>query len=174
MRDYSRVRIDLVDTDQFETMAGGLAEVLIDCVEGGASVGFLSPLPHEQAARWWRSALRVEGRLTWVARDDDGHILGVVQLTPAAFDNARHRAEVNKLLVHRAARGRGLGAALMTCLEDQAQRLGRTLLILDTQTGSDAERLYLRWGWRPVGIVDDHAATPDGRLAPTTIMTKRL
>ena len=95
-------------------------------------------------------------------------------LDGAAQPNARHRAEVAKLLVHRDARGLGCATALLTALEETAHTLGRHVLVLDTQTGSTAERLYRRRGWQLVGTVDNYAAMPDGRLAPTTFMTKHL
>ncbi|NJC73167.1 GNAT family N-acetyltransferase [Planosporangium thailandense] len=155
-------------------VADQLADVLVDCVAGGASVGFLAPLGHEEARSWWRAVLPDPDTLTWVARDDRDRVIGTVRLVLATQSNGGHRAEVSKLLVHRDARGRGCATALMTALEDTAQRLGRTVLVLDTQTGSPAERLYERLGWQRVGVVDDYAATPDGRLDPTTIMTKRL
>jgi GNAT superfamily N-acetyltransferase len=112
--------------------------------------------------------------MTWVGRDDDGRIVGTVRLMLAGLPNARHRAVVSKLLVHRSARGRGAATALMSAVEDAALRLGRTTLLLDTETGSPAEGLDERRGWIRVGVVDDHALSPDGRLAPTPILTKRL
>jgi GNAT superfamily N-acetyltransferase len=168
------VRIELLGAERASTVEVGLAEVLLDCVAGGASVGFLAGLTRDDAVAWWRAALRDPHTLTWVARDDDGRVLGTVRLVLATLPNGTHRGEVAKLLVHRDGRGRGCAKSLMTTLEDAARRLGRTVLVLDTQTGSLAEGLYQRWGWQRVGVVEDYAAAPDGRLEPTTIMTKRV
>jgi GNAT superfamily N-acetyltransferase len=174
VRQDGRVRIDLLGAGQASTVEAGLAEVLLDCVAGGASVGFLAALTRDEALAWWRAALPDPHTLTWVARDDDGRVLGTVRLALATQPNGTHRGEVAKLLVHRDGRGRGCAKALMSALEDGARRLGRTVLVLDTQTGSLAEGLYERWGWQRVGVIGDYAATPDGRPAPTTIMTKRV
>jgi ribosomal protein S18 acetylase RimI-like enzyme len=152
----------------------GLAEVLADCVDGGASVGFLAPLPTDRAEAWWEDALADPDTLTWVALDGGGTVVGCVRLQLGTPANGRHRAEISKLLVHRGARGRGVASALMQRAEEEAARHGRSLLLLDTQSGSPAERLYERQGWSIVGVVDDYAALPDGRLAGTTIMAKRL
>lgn len=151
--------------------AGALGDLLTACVGGGASVGFLDGLTSADAAAWWRTALADPA---WVACDDAGRIVGVVRLVPAAAPNGRHRAEVTKLLVHPAARRRGYASALLAALEDAARDRGHRLLVLDTETGSPAEAMYQRLGWRPVGTVPDYAARPDGRLAPTTIMYRRL
>lgn len=151
----------------------GLAAVLLDCVAGGASVGFLAGLSDEDAEGFWRRAL--PGATTWVARlDSPGPVVGVVQLYPATLPNGTHRADVAKLLVHRSVRGRGVATALMSRLEREAFQRGRWLLLLDTESGSPAQRLYERSGWQVVGVVQDHAVRPDGRLAPTTFLSKRL
>jgi GNAT superfamily N-acetyltransferase len=167
------VQITVVE-DPTEALLAGLAEVLADCVAGGASVGFLWPLPVEEARRWWDGVITDGTTLTWAAVDDTGTVVGCVRLALGAPANGRHRAEISKLLVHRSARGKGLATALMASAEQEAIRRGRSLLLLDTQTGSPAERLYARSGWAVVGVVDDYAALPDGRLAGTTIMAKRL
>jgi GNAT superfamily N-acetyltransferase len=157
-----------------------LAALLLDAVADGASVGFLEGLTPAQAADWWAQALRGPGTLTWVCRDGAvragpaAAVLGVVQLHPAPQPNGAHRAEVSKLLVLRSARGRGVARALLATLEAEAAAMGRWRLVLDTRTGSLAETLYQRWGWHRVGTIEDYAADPDGRLAPTTIMTKDL
>ncbi|GAB3592642.1 GNAT family N-acetyltransferase [Angustibacter peucedani] len=150
-----------------------LADVLVDCVDGGASVGFLAGLTAAEAQDWWRRELADDGALTWVAVDD-GRVLGCVRLLLARPANAPHRAEVSKLLVHRDARGRGAAGALLDALEAGARELGRSLLVLDTQTGSPAEGLYRRRGWQPVGTVEGYALTPRGELAPTTVMARTL
>ena len=141
--------IELVDLDVVTSLEADLIEVelaaiLVDCVEDGASVGFLDPLDPEVARAWWQHALRADGTLTWVARDDEGAAVGVVQLRLVGYPNGSHRAEVAKLLVHRRARGRGAARALLAA---EPGRRGRRLLVLDTQTGSVAEGLYDR-GYR--------------------------
>ncbi len=168
------MRAALLDPDQSLSAVDGLADVLIDCVEGGASVGFLAPLSRAEATDWWSGSVRAAGTLTWVARDDRGSIAGCVQLLPAPLPNSRHRATVAKLLVHRKARGLGLAGELMSALETEALRLARTLLLLDTETGSPALSYYLRRGWVPFGTVEDYALSPDGRPGGTTFMLKRL
>jgi GNAT superfamily N-acetyltransferase len=159
-------------------LAAALAEVLIDCVEGGASVSFMSPLPHHRALAFWQgvidSARRGE-RIVLVAEEaDSGIIVGTVQLLLAMPDNQPHRADVAKMLVHRRARRRGLGAALMQAAETAARAAGRTLLVLDTVTGGDAERLYTRQGWQRVGVIPGYALWPDGGLCDTTYFYKTL
>lgn len=150
-----------------------LAAVLVDAVGGGASVGFLADLTLSEAAAFWRRAL--PGVHTWVARlQEGGPVVGVVQLHPAKLPNGAHRADVAKLLVHRAARGRGVASELMVRLEQEALAQGRWLLLLDTQTGSPAQAFYEKAAWQLVGVVDDHAVTPEGQLAPTTFLVKRL
>nr|WP_051055870.1 GNAT family N-acetyltransferase [Kitasatospora sp. SID7827] len=155
----------------------GLAELLLDAVADGASVGFLAGTGRAEAVAWWASlAPSVEAgtRLLWVAEDGAGRLLGTVSLVREEKPNGRHRAEVAKLLVHRAARGAGLGRRLLRHAEDAARAAGVTLLLLDTQTGSAAEHLYRSAGWTPFGTVPGHAATPDGVLADTTYYYRRL
>ena len=154
-----------------------LAELLVDAVDSGASVGFISPFTVMEATVWWHGLLPdVEaGRtIVLVARDRERHIVGTAQLALSQMPNSRHRATVAKVLVHRDARRRGVGRLLMTALEDAARRRGRTLLILDTITDSDAVRLYERMGWTRAGEIPRYAAMPDGTLAPTTYFFKEL
>lgn len=153
-----------------------LADLLVDTVDGGASVGFLAPLDRGQALAWWkeRVAAVAAGRLAvWAARDA-GRTLGTVSLAFPDKPNSRHRAELVKLMVHRDARGRGLGRTLLTTAESAAAGAGITLLHLDTETDSLAERLYDTAGWTRVGAIPDYAASPDGVLRPTSIYYKRL
>jgi len=150
-----------------------LGDLLLDAVADGASIGFLDGFTHEQACRWWRGVLQSPDDLTWVARDQ-GRVVGTVRLLRATMPNGVHRGEVSKFLVHRDVRGRGFGRALMDALETAAVADGRWLLLLDTQTSSHAEGVYERWGWQRIGVVPDHAATPDGVLEPTTFFMKRL
>jgi ribosomal protein S18 acetylase RimI-like enzyme len=136
-----------------------VAALLVDAVDGGASTSFLPPLSVERATAWWLGAL-AEPTLTLVARDDAG-ICGCVQLCPAWAPNQPHRADIAKLLVHRRARRRGLGRALMH--EIEARAAGRfTLLTLDTRRGDDADRLYRALGWTVAGVIPDYAIDRDG------------
>lgn len=153
-----------------------LAAILVDAVEHGASVNFLAGLSMEQAAGFWRGQLPglADGsRLLFVA-EAAGRLAGTVVLTLAHQPNAPHRAEIGKMLVHSALRRQGLGQRLLRMAEDAALAAGRTLLLLDTETGSAGELLYRRCGWAEVGRVPDHSLTPDGRLADATIFCKRL
>ncbi|GAB2867182.1 GNAT family N-acetyltransferase [Nocardioides pacificus] len=150
-----------------------LADLLVDAVDSGASVGFLAPLGHDAAVRWWAAALADPDTATWLARAEAaGPVVGVVRLVLAGMPNGTHRAEVSKLLVHRGARGQGIGRGLMRTLEEHAHAIGRTRLVLDTETGSQAESLYESWGWDRVGTIPDYALGPDGRLGATTFLTR--
>ena len=153
-----------------------LAAVLVDCVEGGASVSFMAPFPQAQALGFFRkvAALVATGDTVLLAAKLDGRIVGTVQLGLDTPPNQPHRADIKKMLVHRAARGRGVGAALMAAVEEQARRHGRWLLVLDTVPNENGHRLYLRAGWTETGRVPDYALFPDGRLCDTMIMWKRL
>jgi GNAT superfamily N-acetyltransferase len=155
-----------------------LCGLLLDCVEGGASVGFMSPLSEARAQSFWRLVAEDvgAGRRKLLIAEDSGtkDVLGTVHLVLAQPDNQAHRADVSKMLVLRKARRRGIGASLMRAAEDAARSLGKTLLVLDTVTGSDAERLYARLGWKEVGVIPDFALWPDGRPCPTTYFYKPL
>ncbi|MFJ6080701.1 GNAT family N-acetyltransferase [Streptomyces sp. NPDC092369] len=153
-----------------------LAELLVDTVDDGASVGFLAPLDRAEALAWWeeRTAGVAAGRLAvWAAQDGD-RVVGTVSLAFPDKPNSRHRAELVKLMVHRDARGRGLGRTLLGTAEEAAAAAGITLLHLDTETGSLAERLYGGAGWTRIGAIPDYAADPGGVLRPTSIYYKRL
>ncbi|WP_406150973.1 GNAT family N-acetyltransferase [Streptomyces sp. NBC_01012] len=165
-----------VSGPELVTYADELAALLIEAVEGGASVGFLTPLDREAAAVWWRErAAEVESgsHRIWIARDDE-RPTGTISLVRAAMPNARHRAEVSKLMVRPSARGRGVGRDLLTAVERSAADEGLTLLVLDTETGSDAERLYASAGWIPCGSVPGYAADPLGTLRGTTFYYRTL
>jgi predicted acetyltransferase/predicted GNAT family acetyltransferase len=158
-----------------EDVLPGLCGLLQDCVEGGASIGFVASLAQERAERYWRQVLGAlgEGLQLWVALVD-GEVAGSVQLAPSAKDNAPHRAEVQKLLVATRHRGRGIASRLMGAAESHARANGRWMLVLDTETGSFAESVYRHLGWRRAGEIPDYALTPGGRLHPTTYYYKRL
>lgn len=153
-----------------------LADILIDAVEGGASVNFLWPLERQVALAYWDRVIAAlaAGQVHLFVIEDADRILGTVQLAPAPQPNQAHRADIAKLLVARAARRQGLGRVLMKTAEAQARRLGRTLLTLDTETGGAAETLYRSMGYQPFGVVPRHAQLPDGRFADTTFFFKHL
>ncbi len=158
-------------------LVAALAAVLIDCTEGGASVGFMLPLGRDRAEAYWASAVQSATRgerILLVADDlDDGEVVGTVQVVLAAPENQPHRAEVSKMLVHRRARRRGVGDALMQAAEAAALDAGKDLLVLDTAS-AEAERLYERRGWHRVGAIPGYALWPDGGLVDTTIFYKWL
>jgi GNAT superfamily N-acetyltransferase len=153
-----------------------LATVLVDCVEGGASVSFMAPFSHAEALTFFRKVAGsvAAGDTVLLAAKLDGKIVGTVQLGLDTPPNQPHRADVKKMLVHRAARGHGIGAALMAAVEDEAKCRDRWLLVLDTVPGENGHRLYQRAGWTQTGLVPDYALFPDGRLCDTAIMWKRL
>lgn len=148
-----------------------LARLLVDAVESGAAVSFLAPLSVERAEDYWRRTLAESGSgaIFLVARDDQG-LAGTVQLHPAWAPNQPHRAEIAKLLVHRRARGRGLGARLMRSIEEDARREGFRLLTLDAKRGEAAERLYRRLGWIAVGSIPRYALDPDGKTSHDAVV----
>jgi GNAT superfamily N-acetyltransferase len=158
-----------------DTQVDQLADVLIDCIEGGASVSFMHPLPRERALAFWRHVARGVGsgeRALLVAADAHG-LCGTVQLVLEQPENQPHRADLSKMLIHRRARRRGLGAALMQAAEATARACGKTLLVLDTAS-DDAERLYQRAGWVRVGTIPGYALLPQGGLCATTLYYREL
>ena len=153
-----------------------LSDVLIDCVEGGASVSFMQPLTRDRALAFWRrvaQGVAAGDRALLVAEDAQG-VCGTVQLSFDLPENQPHRADVSKMLVHRRVRRQGLGAALMTAAEKTARGCGRTLLVLDAVTGGDAARLYERLGWSRVGDIPGYALFPHGGLCSTTVYYRDL
>ena len=170
-------RIRQPSLTETEPLLPALAEIMCDCVAGGAAVNFLAPLAPEASLAWWRGVLpdMLAGRrILLVAEDADGAPVGTVQLILAGQPNGAHRADVGKLLVHRRARGAGIGTALMRAVEAAAHAAGRTLLVLDTEAGSGAERLYRRLGWTAFGIVPGYALDTAGRPAAATFFHKPL
>ncbi len=153
-----------------------LTDVLLDCVHGGGSVGFMSSLTQAQAESFWRriAADVTAGRRALLVAIDAEGICGTVQLVLDLPDNQPHRADLCKMLVHRRARRQGLGAALMTAAEQLARDCGRSLLVLDAVTDGDAARLYARLGWTRVGDVPGFALYPDGRECGTTYFYRRV
>jgi GNAT superfamily N-acetyltransferase len=153
-----------------------LASLLIDCVEGGASVSFMHPLTRERALDFWRRVaadVAAGRRALLVAEDKDG-ICGTVQLILDLPENQPHRADLCKMLVHRRARRKGIGAALIRAAEASARDCGKTLLVLDAVTGGDASRLYQRLGWTRVGDIPNYALMPDGRPCGTTVFYRNV
>ncbi|MCF6369285.1 GNAT family N-acetyltransferase [Rhizobium halophilum] len=153
-----------------------LSEVLADCINGGASLGFMLPFSPDDAAAYWQEiAAQVEaGHIILALAEIDDKVVGTVQVGLATKPNQPHRGDLMKLLVHRCARGLGLSRRLMQAVEAEAARRGRTLLVLDTATGSEAEAIYPRFGWQRVGVIPDYALWPQGGLCDTTVFYKRI
>ena len=152
-----------------------LAELLIDCVEGGASVSFMHPLDLPKALDFWAGVAddAARGARALLVAEDDSGIVGTVQLVLDQPENQPHRADVSKMLVHRRARRKGLGAALMRAAEQLGRECGKSLLVLDTAS-SDAERLYARLGWRLCGVIPGYALLPQGGLCATSYFYRAL
>lgn len=183
MTDTARVHapdsftIRRLGSEEVTVRIDALADVLLDCVAGGASVGFMWPLSRDNALGFWRgiagSVARNE-RVLLAAEDAAGTIVGTVQLITDMPDNQPHRGEVAKMLVHRSARRQGLALRFLAAVDDAARDAKKSLLVLDTSTGSDAERLYERAGWLRVGVVPNFALMPDGTLCGTTFFYRVL
>ena len=168
------IAIERLDLEAARRHRGALADVLLDCVEGGASVSYMAPLARETAlAAFEAIEPEVEsGRRVLLAAFAGGTLVGTVQLAAAVPPNQPHRADIAKLLVRRSARGRGVGRLLMERVEVEAKAAGKTLLVLDTVTGDAGERLYQRLGWNRVGVIPNYALYPDGRPCSTTVFWK--
>jgi len=170
------VTVRRLDAAQAAAAVDALAEVLIDCVEGGASVSFMLPMTREKSTAFWRAVadgVARSERALLVAEDAHG-IVGTVQLVLGLPENQPHRADVAKMLVHRRARRQGIAQRLMSALDTIARDEGRTLLVLDTVTGGDAARLYERLGWERVGVIPGYALLPRGGLCGTTVYYRNL
>ncbi len=152
-----------------------LAELLVDCVEGGASVSFMSPLSIDKAMGFWRcvAAATARGERALLVAEDESGIIGTAQLILDLPENQPHRADLSKMLVHRRARRRGVGAAVLRAAEELAREFGKSVLVLDTAS-PDAERLYARLGWVRLGAVPDYALLPHGGFCATTFFYRRL
>jgi GNAT superfamily N-acetyltransferase len=171
-----QIEVRRLEADEIRAHLDGLAAVLADCVEGGASVSYMAPFSHEQAREAFEGfGVEVEtGRRVILAAFAEDEVVGTVQLNLATPPNQPHRAEIAKLLVRRSARRRGVAQCLMERAEREALAEGKTLLVLDTVTGDDAERLYERLGWTRVGVIPGYALYPDGRPCDTTVFWKAL
>ncbi len=166
-----------LDPAQAQARRRALADLLVDAVEGGASVNFVWPMTLEKSLAWWDGALasHARGERLILTAEAGGRVDGSVQLVFASQENQAFRADIAKMLVHRRARRQGLGEALLRAAEAEALRLGRTLLTLDTSTGSDAERLYAKLGWTSLGAVPGYSTSVDGsRRDPATFFYKTL
>jgi len=168
--------ITRLSADEMYVHQNDLVTLLQDAVDGGASVGFLAPLSSEAAAAYWERITRevADGERLILAASDNGHIVGSVQLALAMPPNGAHRAEVQKLLVHRAHRRAGIATALMNAVELAAKDAQRSLLVLDTQSGSDAERLYERLGYTRAGIIPYYALSSAGTYTDTVIFYRLI
>jgi GNAT superfamily N-acetyltransferase len=168
--------IRLLSASDARAVSVDLCEVLADCVNGGASVGFMQPYGLDDAAPYWRGvADSVEaGATLLLVAAIEGKVVGTVQVGAAQMPNQPHRGDLKKLLVHRSARGKGLARLLMEAAEGEAAKRGKTLLVLDTATGSDAEAIYPRLGWERAGVIPDYALWPQGGFCDTTLFYKRI
>ena len=169
--------IDPMTVADVEAERPALVQLLLDAVDSGASVGFLPPLAVNEASAYWTSiigALREGSRVLFAARDGALGLVGSAQLELAKRANAEHRAEVAKVMVHRRARRRGVGRALMLAVEEHARRIGRTTLILDTRQGDPSEVLYRAVGWTFAGAIPDYARSASGALDATAFYYKLL
>jgi len=164
-------RLDAIDQARLD----GLADVLLDCVAGGASVSFMAPLSRERALAFWRDVARgvAAGERALLVAEDAHGVCGTVHLVLAQPENQPHRADLTKMLVHRRARRGGVGAALLRAAEETARACGKTLLVLDTAS-ADAERLYVRGGWQRVGTIPGYALLPAGGPCDTTVFFRSL
>jgi GNAT superfamily N-acetyltransferase len=169
---WSVRRLHVLDDAHVEA----LADVLIDCVDGGASVGFMHPLSRERAIGFWRRVAHgvAAGERALLIAEDAGGICGTVHVVLDQPENQPHRADLTKMLVHRRARRQGLGAALLQAAESTARECRKTLLVLDTVTGAAGERLYQRAGWHRVGEIPGYALFPQGGVCSTTIFYRDL
>jgi GNAT superfamily N-acetyltransferase len=165
-----------LEANEAYTHAAALGAVLADCVAGGASVNFMIPYSLAEGEAFYRDVAEgvAAGEIVLLAAFLDGLIVGTVQVQFVRKPNQLHRVDIAKMLVHRSVRGRGIGAALMQAAEAEIIKAGRWLAVLDTATGSAAERLYRRLGWQECGVIPDFALWPEGGLCGATIFYKRL
>jgi GNAT superfamily N-acetyltransferase len=170
------IEIRRLDAAEARQHLDGLAAVVVDCVDGGASVSYMAPFTLEDGRAVFEEFIRdVErGGRVLLAAFDGGELVGTVQMVHATPPNQPHRGDIAKLLVRRSARRRGIAAELMEHAEQEARAEGKTLLVLDTVTGDAAERLYTRLGWTRVGVIPDFALYPDGRPCATTVFYKAV
>jgi GNAT superfamily N-acetyltransferase len=171
------VKVEAIDPASYDAAIEGLGAVLKDAVDGGASVNFVAGVTPAQTEAWWaaRAGRVADGTITvFVARDDDGRIVGSTLLERSVNPNSPHRAEIGKVIVLRSARRQGLGRALMEAAERQARVEGRWMLILDTVTGSPAAAMYESLGWQTVGTIPAYALDTAGEPEAATYYYKDL
>ncbi len=176
MAEADRIRIEALSAADYEAAIPGLAALLVDAVDGGASVNFLAGVDETAAAGWWRGrvAAVADGTVSPFVAFDGERVVGSVLLIRSWNPNSPHRAEIAKVIVHRSARRRGIAAALMAAAETLARAEGRWLLVLDTETGSGAEAFYRSTGWHEAGTIPNYALLTDGTLSPATWFWKDL
>ncbi len=176
MSEPNGIPIRALDSDALERRLPELAALLVDAVAHGASVNFMAGFSRDEGVAFWRGVHRgvVSGGTTLLAADEGARLVGTVLLAAAPQPNGPHRAEIGKMLVASTHRRRGLGRRLLAAAEDAALASGRTLLLLDTETGSAGDLLYRRCGWIECGRVPGHSYAPDGRLAEATMFMKTL
>jgi GNAT superfamily N-acetyltransferase len=170
------VRILRLNAEAAKVRIDELAAILLDCVSGGASVSFMDTMDRREAKAFWRKVIKgVEagGRIL-IGAEQAGRLVGTVQAVASGIPNQPHRSDLSKMLVHREARGQGVGALLLKAAEDASRDAGMWLMVLDTVVESSGDRLYARGGWKPVGIVPNFALWPDGRLCATRYYFKDL
>ena len=172
----NHITLRSLDGAESTSVVPALAAVLIDCVHGGASVSFMAPLPEAKALAFWQGVVAgvARGERVLLVAEDAGGIVGTVQVVLDQPDNQPHRADIAKMLVHSRVRRQGVAAQLLAAAEAAARAAGKTVLVLDTVTGGDAERLYARCGWQRVGEIPNYALMPDGALCSTTYFHKQL
>jgi GNAT superfamily N-acetyltransferase len=168
--------IRVLPAAEAERRLAELAAILVDAVEGGASVNFLAGLTPAQAEAFWRGQLPglADGSRILIVAEEAARLVGTVVLTFAQQPNQPHRGEIGKMLVLRPARRRGIGRALLDAAEAAARAADRTLLILDTEQGSDGERLYRACGWTAFGTVPGYALSTDGKPSDVTFFYKQF
>lgn len=170
-------KVERLSEEQARNILPELVALLQDSVNSGSSLGFLPPLSNETAEEYWHEIFSEVGqgrRILLVSREAGGEVTGSVQLALATKQNAQHRAEVQKLFVHTRVRGRGIAQRLMSAIEEAARTAGRTLLVLDTEEGCTAEKLYARYGYTRAGIIPQYAVSADGSLINTVVFYRLL
>jgi GNAT superfamily N-acetyltransferase len=170
------VEIQRLTATEGHRYVAALAGVLLDCVQGGASVSFMASLTKAEAEAFFEKVVDgvQRGERILLGAFIDSQLVGTVQIILATPPNQPHRADVAKLLVLRSARKQGVGARLMESVDEASRQAGKTLLVLDTVTGDLAERLYTRLGWNKVGVIPNYALYPDGRYCDTTVFWKQV
>lgn len=168
----------LLDADELHACLNELCQIVIESVRGGAAISFMLPVSQAEVRLFWQQEIAPEveaGQRLLLAARHQGQIVGTVQLVLAMPPNQAHRCEISKMMVHPAARRLGIGRSLMQAALDEARKVGKKLVTLDTRTGDAAEPLYLSVGFQKAGIIPDFADDPDGQARhATTYMYKRI